>query len=108
MGSDEIVAEVCNKCGLPLDLCVCEELEKEETRIVVRLEMRRFRKPTTMIEGLNPKRTDLEKIAHQLKSKLACGGTAKEGYILLQGDHRDRIKEHLIGLGFSESAIEVQ
>jgi len=52
------MAEVCKKCGLPLDLCVCEELEKEETRIVVRLEMRRFRKPTTMIEGLNPKRTD--------------------------------------------------
>lgn len=102
------MAEVCKKCGLPLDLCVCEGLEKEETRIVVRLEMRRFRKPTTMIEGLNPKRTDLEKLAYQLKSKLACGGTAKEGYVLLQGDHRGSIKDHLIGLGFSESSIEVQ
>ncbi len=89
-------------------MCVCEELEKEETRIVVRLEMRRFRKPTTMIEGLNPKRTDLEKLAHQLKSRLACGGTAKEGYVLLQGDHRDSIKDHLVGLGFNESSIEVQ
>ena len=102
------MAEVCKKCGLPLDLCVCEELEKEETRIVIRLEMRRFRKPTTMIEGLNPKRTDLEKLAHQLKSRLACGGTAKEGYVLLQGDHRDTIKDHLMGLGFNESSIEVQ
>jgi translation initiation factor 1 len=46
------MAEVCTTCGLPKDLCVCEELEKEETRIVVRLEMRRFRKPTTMVEGL--------------------------------------------------------
>ena len=54
------MAEVCTTCGLPKDLCVCEELEKEETRIVVRLEMRRFRKPTTMVEGLNPKRTDLD------------------------------------------------
>ena len=61
------MAEVCSTCGLPKDLCVCEELEKEETRIVVRLEMRRFRKPTTMVEGLNPKRSDLEKIAHDLK-----------------------------------------
>ena len=102
------MAEVCKKCGLPLDLCVCEELEKEETRIVIRLEMRRFRKPTTMIEGLNPKRTDLEKLAHQLKSRLACGGTAKEGYVLLQGDHRDTIKDQLMGLGFNESSIEVQ
>ena len=102
------MAEVCKKCGLPLNLCVCEELEKEETRIVVRLEMRRFRKPTTMIEGLNPKRTDLDKIARQLKSQLACGGTAKDGYVLLQGDHRDTIKDHLIRLGFNESSIEVQ
>jgi translation initiation factor 1 len=70
--------------------------------------MRRFRKPTTLIDGLNPKRTDLVRIAHKLKSKLACGGTAKEGYILLQGDHRDIIKDQLIDLGFSESSIEVQ
>lgn len=102
------MAEVCATCGLPRDLCVCEELERDETRIVVRLEMRRFRKPTTMIEGLNPKRTDLEKIAHELKSKLACGGTAKEGYILLQGDHRERVKDELVGLGFNEASIEVQ
>jgi translation initiation factor 1 len=102
------MAEICNNCGLPTDLCVCEELEKEETRIVVRLEMRRFRKPTTMIEGVNPKRTDLEKIAYKLKSKFACGGTAKEGYILLQGDHRDNIKQELVGLGFNETSIEVQ
>jgi len=102
------MAEVCNSCGLPRDLCICEELEKEETRIVVRLEMRRFRKPTTMIEGLNPKRTDLAKIAQHLKSRLACGGTAKDGYILLQGDHRDVVKESLVQLGFNESSIEVQ
>lgn len=102
------MAEICNNCGLPLDLCVCEELEKEETRIVVRLEMRRFRKPTTMIEGLNPKRTDLEKIAQQLKGRFACGGTAKNGYILLQGDHRDTIRDELVRLGFIDASIEVQ
>ncbi|MCS7115884.1 MAG: translation initiation factor [Nitrososphaerota archaeon] len=102
------MAEVCKRCGLPRDLCVCEELEKDETRIVVRLEMRRFGKPTTMIEGLNPKRTDLYKIAQRLKSKLACGGTAKDGYILLQGDHREAIKNELIQLGFNPSSIEVQ
>ncbi len=102
------MAEVCSTCGLPKDLCVCEELEKEETRIVVRLEMRRLRKPTTMVEGLNPKRTDLEKIAKELKSKLACGGTAKDGYILLQGDHRDDVRDRLLNMGFAEGSIEVQ
>lgn len=70
--------------------------------------MRRFRKPTTIIEGLNPKRTDIEKMARQLKSKLACGGTAKDGYVMLQGDHRDSVKEHLVSAGFIESSIELQ
>lgn len=75
---------------------------------MVRLEMRRFRKPTTMIEGLNPKRTDLAKIAQRLKTKLACGGSAKNGQIILQGDHREAVKNELIQLGFNESYIEVQ
>lgn len=102
------MVDICSNCGLPGDLCVCEELEKEETRIVVRLEMRRFRKPTTMIEGLNSKRTDLDKLGKLLKTKFACGGTSKDGYILLQGDHRDEIKDVLVKDGFIESSIEIQ
>ena len=101
------MAEVCNRCGLPLDLCVCEELDKEELRIVVRLEIRRFRKPTTLIDGLNPKRIDLEKITKELKTKLACGGSTKDGVVILQGDHRDLVKEHLIQRGINSSSIEV-
>ncbi len=38
------MAVICKKCGLPDDLCACGELDKEETRIVVRLETRRFPK----------------------------------------------------------------
>lgn len=102
------MAEICNRCGLPLDLCVCEELDKEELRIIVRLEMRRFRKPTTLIDGLNPKRTDFEKTAKELKRKLACGGSTKDGQIILQGDHRELVKEHLILMGTSDSSIEIQ
>ena len=101
------MAVICKKCGLPEDLCACGELEKEETRIVVRLEKRRFNKDTTIVEGFNPKLADLAKIVKQLKNRLACGGTTKDGYILLQGDHRDNIQKHLIDLGFSESSIEV-
>lgn len=102
------MAVVCKKCGLPDDLCACGELDKEETRIVVRLETRRFSKTTTMIEGIDPKMSDLHHIAKELKSKLACGGTSKAGFIMLQGDHRDDVKDYLIRLGFTESAIEVQ
>jgi len=60
-----------------------------------------------MIEGLDPKLNNLGSVARDLKNKYACGGTAKEGYIFLQGDHRETIKETLVGLGFSEDSIEL-
>ncbi|MEM3089418.1 MAG: translation initiation factor, partial [Candidatus Nitrosotenuis sp.] len=43
----------------------------------------------------------------ELKKKYACGGTAKDDYIFLQGDHRETMKETLVKLGYSESSIEV-
>lgn len=97
---------ICKKCGLPEDLCACGELEKEESKIVIRLEKRRFNKDTTMIEGIGHA-GDLDKIVKYLKSRLACGGTTKDGYILLQGDHREQAKKYLVELGFNESSIEV-
>jgi translation initiation factor 1 len=102
------MAVICKKCGLPDDLCACEELEKEETRIIVRLETRRFSKTTTMIEGIDPKSTNLQHTVKELKTKFACGGTAKDGFIMLQGDHREVVKGYLVKKGFTESAIEVQ
>ena len=71
------MAVICKKCGLPDDLCACGELEKEETRIVVRLETRRFSKTTTLIEGIDPKSSNVHTMVKELKSKFACGGTAK-------------------------------
>jgi translation initiation factor 1 len=102
------MAVICKKCGLPDDLCACGELEKEETRIVVRLETRRFSKTTTLIEGIDPKSSNVNTMVKELKSKFACGGTAKAGFIMLQGDHREDVKEFLVKKGFTESAIEVQ
>ena len=101
------MAVICNTCGLPDDLCACGDLDKDSSQIIIRLETRRFKKKGTMIEGLDPKINTLESVAKELKGKYACGGTAKEGYIFLQGDHRDTIKEALVKLGFSEEKIEL-
>ena len=76
---------ISRKCGLPDDLCACGELDKEAARIVVRLETRRFSKTGTIIEGINPKHSDLPKMIKELKSTFACGGAIKNGFILLQG-----------------------
>ena len=101
------MAVICNTCGLPDDLCARGDLDKDSNHIIIRLETRRFKKKGTMIEGLDPKINNLEKVAKELKSKYACGGTAKEGYIFLQGDHRETIKDTLVNLGFAADTIEL-
>jgi len=97
----------CPICGLPTELCICESLEAEQAIIKIRVEHRRYNKPATVIEGLNPKRNDLNKIAKKLKSWLACGGTVKDGKIILLGDHRADITKYLEKLGFNKDSIQI-
>jgi translation initiation factor 1 len=101
------MAEICSICGLPKDLCVCSEIEKEQQRIRIRLETRKFGRPTTIVDGIAEK-TDIAGIAQKLKNACACGGTAKNGQILLQGDHRERVRQYLVKLGYPEENIQLQ
>ena len=72
------------------------------------METRKFGKPMTIIEGIDDKETDLGRLAQKLKSFCACGGTAKNGQIMLQGDQREKAKNFLIQMGYQEQNIEVQ
>ena len=101
------MSEVCPKCGLPKDLCVCETIAKKEQQITIKVEKRKFGKLMTTIEGIDEKDIDIKDLAKKLKNKLACGGTAKEGKIELQGDHAQKAKEMLIKLGFSPETVTI-
>ncbi len=43
---------------------------------------------------------DLTDLAKQLKGACGAGGSAKDGEILIQGDHRDKALTWLIGKGY--------
>jgi len=103
-----IMAEICPTCGLPKDICACGEIEKEQQRIRIRLETRKYGRPTTIVDGIDEKNTNLAGMAQKLKGFCACGGTAKNGLIMLQGDHRDRVREYLVDLGYPEGNIQIQ
>jgi translation initiation factor 1 len=103
-----VMAEVCSTCGLPKDLCVCGEIEKEQQRIRIRLETRKFGRANTIVDGMDEHNLNLSNLAQKLKSFCACGGTSKNGQIMLQGDHRDRVREFLIKSGYPEENIELQ
>lgn len=101
------MTNICTKCGLPKELCICETIAKEGQQIKVKIEKRKFGKLMTIIEGISHKEINLKEIAKKLKSKFACGGTVKGDTIELQGDHKNRIKEELIKLGFAAETIDV-
>lgn len=99
---------ICSVCGLPKDLCVCQTLASEEQKITLSILKKRFGKLTTTISGLDEKTIDLKDLAKKLKIKLACGGTAKNGIIELQGSHVEKVKIELIKLGFKENLIIIK
>ncbi|CAJ38041.1 translation initiation factor [Methanocella arvoryzae] len=100
--------EICNKCGLPQDICICEDLAKEGQKIYISTNTRRFKKLTTVIDGIDNKNVNIKELAQKLKTKFACGGTIKDGRIELQGDHREGVRNLLISYGFSKDLIEIK
>ncbi|MHC1635915.1 MAG: stress response translation initiation inhibitor YciH [Candidatus Methanospirareceae archaeon] len=92
--------QICNKCGLPQDLCVCKEIVKEQQLVRVFLTRRKFGKIMTVIEGIDDKDIDLKELSRELKTRCACGGTVKERHIELQGDQLEKVKKVLSEMGY--------
>jgi translation initiation factor 1 len=97
--------EICTKCGLPKALCVCKVIERETKVIKIHTVMRKFNKPITIVEGIEEKSG--KSVSKQLKTRLACGGTFKDGKVELQGNHKERTKQLLKEMGYLEDQIEI-
>jgi translation initiation factor 1 len=100
------MSDICPVCGLPKELCVCEEIAMEEQQIRLYTTRRRFGKLMTIIDGIDRKDIDLKDLCTQLKTKCACGGTVKSGKIELQGDQKQRAMDILVKMGYSEGMID--
>ncbi len=57
-------------------------------------------KVVSLIQGFVGSSDDLKSLASDLKSLCGVGGSAKDGEIIIQGDHRDKIVEHLHKKGY--------
>lgn len=80
---------------------MCEEIAREQQKIRVTTDTRRYGKTVTVVEGIDDDTIDMEDLARKLKTRCAAGGTNKEGKIELQGEHKKKVKEALEELGFT-------
>ncbi len=94
------MAGICSTCGLPQELCMCEEIAREQQQIKIYVVKRRYGKSVTIVTGIDAGDIDIDELARKLKTKCAAGGTVKDGNIELQGEHKKKVHLALESMGF--------
>ncbi|MBR4969081.1 MAG: translation initiation factor [Alistipes sp.] len=60
-------------------------------------------KVATIVKGFVGSTNDLQELGRALKQGCGVGGSIKEGEIIIQGDHRDRVTALLLQKGYSKT-----
>jgi translation initiation factor 1 len=94
----------CSQCRQPSDRCTCshnDNLHKKPEIIRVCLDTKGRRgKAVTIATGFSLDPPKLAELAASLKKTCGSGGTAKDGQIEIQGDHREKLLGELEKMGY--------
>jgi len=83
-----------------------ETVANEKQQLRIQLDKRhRNGKAVTLITGFAGSDDDLQALAKLLKVKCGVGGSAKDGEIIIQGDHRQKVLDILQKEGYAKSRV---
>lgn len=60
-------------------------------------------KEVTLVTGFIGTQEDLDTLGKSLKTKCGTGGNVKDGEIIIQGNHREKVVALLVGLGYQDT-----
>ena len=96
---------LCPTCGMAVAKCVCRaspRAPRGDGIVRVRREVQgRHGKTVTTISGVPLPEAELRELASELKRRCGSGGSAKDGVIEIQGDHRDALVAELVARGYT-------
>ena len=79
-------------------------LPPDQQTLRVRIDSKhRAGKLVTLVEGFTGAADDLEQLGKQLKSLCGTGGAVKDGILLIQGSHADKIVQWLQKQGYKQT-----
>ncbi|HEY9081890.1 MAG TPA: translation initiation factor [Vicingaceae bacterium] len=76
--------------------------EAQKLKVIIDRKQRKG-KSVTLITDFIGTDNDLQTLGKTLKQKCGVGGSAKDGEILIQGEHKDKVFDILLKMGYKQT-----